>query len=78
MVFNVFILWDNEKGSDCIVALEVHMNVQAIASLLELLPESFYVGYCNVNVLDVGSFFVGVVVLVPSDCLCIMDVYICS
>ena len=74
MVFVVFVLGGHEKDSDDVAAFEMHLDAQAIAGLLELFPKSFCVGYHNGNVLIVGSFVVGVDVLVPSSCLCIVMV----
>ena len=73
MVFIVFILGTHEKGSVGVVAFEVHLDAQAIADLLEPFPKSFFVGYHDGNVLVVGFFIVGVVVLVPHGCLCTLD-----
>ena len=70
----IFILGGHEGGSDGVVAFEVHLDALAVACLLELFPKSFSVGYHDRNVLVVGSFVTGVVVLVPSGCLCIVDV----
>ena len=70
MLFIVFVLGGYEKGSNDVVPFEVHLDAQATASLLEVFPKSFYVGYHDGNVLVVGSF---VVELVPSHCLCIVD-----
>ena len=52
----------------------MHLDVQAIAGLLELFPKPFCLGYCHGNIFVVESFVVEVVMLVPSGCLCIVDV----
>ena len=47
------------KGSNGVVAFEVHLDAQAIAGLLELFPKPFCVGYYSGNVFVVRSFVVG-------------------
>ena len=52
----------------------MHLDVQTIAGLFEPFTKAFCVGYYEGNVFFVGTTVVGVVMLVTTDSLCIVDV----